>query len=65
MQHYESEQECSKRVWFPGRNIRAVFIHREGNRLAQAEVAMLHSYVQKADLHDGQTILDLGYERCF
>jgi cyclopropane fatty-acyl-phospholipid synthase-like methyltransferase len=31
--------------------------------LAQAEVAMLQSYVQKADLHDGQTILDLGYER--
>jgi cation-transporting ATPase 13A2 len=30
--------------------------------LAQAEVAMLQSYVQKADLRDGQTILDLGYE---
>lgn len=28
--------------------------------LAQAEVAMLKSYVQKADLKDGMRILDLG-----
>jgi len=34
----------------------------EAEILAQAEVAMLQSYVQKADLRDGPTILDLGYE---
>jgi cation-transporting P-type ATPase 13A2 len=30
--------------------------------LGQAEVTMLQTYVQKADLADGQSILDLGYQ---
>lgn len=29
--------------------------------LAEAEVAMLNSYVEKAELKDGMSILDLGY----
>ena len=40
-------------------------LYPPGETLAQAEVAMLQSYVQKADLHDGQTVLDLGYECCY
>ncbi len=32
-----------------------------GETLAQAEIAMLETYVQKAQLKDGMSILDLGY----
>ena len=31
-----------------------------GETLAQAEVAMLKLYLERADLRDGMTILDLG-----
>ena len=31
-----------------------------GETLAQAEVAMLQSYLDKAELKDGMSILDLG-----
>ena len=32
-----------------------------GETLAQAEMAMLKLYVQRAGLEDGQRVLDLGY----
>jgi cation-transporting ATPase 13A3/4/5 len=36
-------------------------LYEKGNEtLAQAEVAMLQSYVEKAELKDGMEILDLG-----
>jgi cation-transporting ATPase 13A3/4/5 len=31
-----------------------------GETLAQAEIAMLETYVEKAQLKDGMSILDLG-----
>jgi cation-transporting P-type ATPase 13A2 len=31
-----------------------------GETLGQAEIAMLETYIQKADLKDGQKMLDLG-----
>lgn len=37
-------------------------LYPKGNEtLAEAEIAMLDSYIEKADLKDGQSILDLGY----
>ena len=33
-----------------------------GEALAQAEIAMLETYVIKAELKDGMSILDLGYD---
>lgn len=37
-------------------------LYPKGNEsLAAAEIAMLDSYIEKADLKDGQSILDLGY----
>lgn len=33
----------------------------KGAGLAEAEVAMLESYVEKAELKDGMTMFDLGY----
>lgn len=36
-------------------------LYPKGNEtLAEAEIAMLDSYIQKAELKDGQSILDLG-----
>lgn len=37
-------------------------LYPQGNEsLAQAEIDMLDSYIKKADLKDGMSILDLGY----
>jgi len=41
-------------------------LYPKGNEtLAQAEEAMLQSYVEKAGLKDGMRILDLGYVSAF
>lgn len=37
-------------------------LYPKGNEtLAEAEIEMLNSYIQKADIKDGHSILDLGY----
>jgi cation-transporting P-type ATPase 13A2 len=35
---------------------------RGAETLAQAEIAMLETYVIKAELKDGMSILDIGYD---
>jgi cation-transporting ATPase 13A2 len=61
-QHYEVGTGVLKACLGPRMKYSCCLYPQGGETLAQAEVAMLQSYVQKADLHDGQTILDLGYE---
>jgi cyclopropane fatty-acyl-phospholipid synthase-like methyltransferase len=39
----------------------ACLYEKGGETLAQAEIAMLKTYVERAELKDGQRILDLGY----
>jgi cation-transporting ATPase 13A2 len=62
-QHYEVGTGVLKACLGPRMKYSGCLYPQGGETLAQAEVAMLQSYVQKADLQDGQTILDLGYER--
>lgn len=64
-QHYKVGMGVLKACLGPRMKYSCRLYPQGGETLAQAEVAMLQSYVQKADLHDGQTALDLGYERCY
>lgn len=64
-QHYEVGTGVLKACLGPRMKYSCCLYSQGGETLAQAEVAMLQSYVQKADLRDGQTILDLGYEGSF
>ena len=61
-QHYEVGTGVLKACLGPRMKYSCCPYPHEAETLAQAEVAMLQSYVQKADLRDGHTILGLGYE---
>jgi cation-transporting P-type ATPase 13A2 len=64
-QHYEVGTRVLKACLGPRMKYSCCLYSQGGETLAQAEVAMLQSYVEKAELHDGHAILDLGYERFF
>lgn len=61
-QHYEVGTGVLKACLGPRIKYSCCLYPHEAETLAQAEVAMLQSYVEKADLRDGHTILDLEYE---
>ena len=60
-QHYEVGTGLLSACLGPRMKYSCCLYPTGGETLAQAEVAMLETYVQKADLKDGQAILDLGY----
>ena len=59
-QHYEVGTGVLKACLGPRMKYSCCLYPQGGETLAQAEVAMLQTYVSKAGLRDGQTILDLG-----
>lgn len=59
-QHYEVGTSVLAACLGPRMKYSACLYPTGGETLAQAEIAMLESYVVKADLKDGQTVLDLG-----
>ena len=62
-QHYEVGTGVLKACLGPRMKYSCCLYPSGGETLGQAEVAMLQTYVEKAQLEDGQTILDLGYAR--
>lgn len=60
-QHYEVGTSVLKGMLGPRMKYSACLYEKGGETLAQAEIAMLKLYVQRAELKDGQRILDLGY----
>ncbi len=59
-QHYEVGTSVLQACLGPRMKYSCCLYPTGKETLAQAEVAMLETYVQKADLRDGQDILDLG-----
>ncbi|KIX10370.1 uncharacterized protein Z518_01452 [Rhinocladiella mackenziei CBS 650.93] len=59
-QHYEVGTSVLRAYLGPRMKYSSCLYPTGRETLAQAEVAMLESYVRKADLRDGQYILDLG-----
>ncbi len=59
-QHYEVETGFLKACLGPRMKYSSCLYPTGTETLAQAEMAMLESYVQKAELRDGMRILDLG-----
>ena len=59
-QHYEVGTPVLAGMLGPRIKYSSCLYPTGGESLAQAEVAMLESYVDKADIKDGQEILDLG-----
>ncbi|KAL9107563.1 MAG: hypothetical protein Q9227_007563 [Pyrenula ochraceoflavens] len=59
-QHYEVGTGVYLATLGPRMKYSSCLYPTGGETLAQAEVAMLQSYVEKAGLKDGQTVLDLG-----
>lgn len=59
-QHYEVGTSVLQACLGPRMKYSSCLYPTGKETLAQAEVAMLETYVKKADLADGQTILDLG-----
>ncbi|KAI9797528.1 MAG: hypothetical protein M1833_005439 [Piccolia ochrophora] len=59
-QHYEVGTGVLAACLGPRMKYSACLYSKGSETLAQAEMAMLQSYVQKAELADGQRILDLG-----
>lgn len=59
-QHYEVVTGVLAACLGPRMKYSCALYRKGGETLAQAEIAMLESYVQKAGLKDGMTILDLG-----
>jgi cyclopropane fatty-acyl-phospholipid synthase-like methyltransferase len=62
-QHYEVGTGVLAACLGPRMKYSCCLYPKGGETLAQAEMAMLESYVQKAQLEDGQSILDLGCAR--
>lgn len=62
-QHYEVGTGVLQSCLGPRMKYSCCLYPQGEETLGQAEVLMLQTYVQKADLRDGQSILDLGYER--
>ncbi|POS85246.1 Cation-transporting ATPase [Erysiphe pulchra] len=59
-QHYEVGTGVLAACLGPRMKYSCALYAKGGETLAQAEIAMLESYVKKAGLQDGMTILDLG-----
>lgn len=59
-QHYEVGTGVLAACLGPRMKYSACLYPKGSETLAQAEIAMLESYVQKAQLKDGMSILDLG-----
>ncbi|KAF2261171.1 cyclopropane-fatty-acyl-phospholipid synthase-like protein [Lojkania enalia] len=59
-QHYEVGTGVLKGMLGPRMKYSACLYEKGGETLAQAEMAMLRLYVQRAELKDGMSILDLG-----
>lgn len=59
-QHYEISTGVLKGCLGPRMKYSSCLYPEGDETLAQAEVAMLRSYLDKAGLKDGMTILDLG-----
>jgi cation-transporting P-type ATPase 13A2 len=59
-QHYEVGTGVLSACLGPRMKYSCCLYPTGGETLAQAEIAMLETYVQKDDLKDGQTLLDLG-----
>lgn len=62
-QHYEVGTGVLQACLGPRMKYSCCLYPQGEETLGQAEVLMLQTYVQNADLRDGQTILDLGYEQ--
>ena len=60
-QHYEVGTGVFQACLGPRMKYSCCLYPKGSETLAQAEVAMLETYVEKAQLKDGQSILDLGY----
>lgn len=60
-QHYEVGTGVLAACLGPRMKYSSCLYPQGGETLAQAEIAMLESYVVKAQLQDGMSILDLGY----
>ncbi|KAF7562564.1 hypothetical protein G7046_g1559 [Stylonectria norvegica] len=59
-QHYEVGTGVMAACLGPRMKYSCCLYPKGGETLAQAEIAMLQSYVQKAELTDGMSVLDLG-----
>ncbi|EON69606.1 hypothetical protein W97_08866 [Coniosporium apollinis CBS 100218] len=59
-QHYEVGTGVLSACLGPRMKYSCCLYPKGGETLAQAEIAMLESYVEKAELRDGQKVLDLG-----
>jgi cation-transporting ATPase 13A3/4/5 len=59
-QHYEVGTGVLAACLGPRMKYSCCLYPKGGETLAQAEIAMLETYVQKAELKDGMSILDLG-----
>ncbi len=59
-QHYEVPTEFYQRVLGPRLKYSCCWFERGDETLADAEEAMLRLYVERAQIKDGQTILELG-----
>lgn len=59
-QHYEVGTGVLAACLGPRMKYSCCLYPKGGETLAQAEVAMLQTYVEKAELKDGMSILDLG-----
>ena len=60
-QHYEVGTGVFLATLGPRMKYSSCLYPTGGETLAQAEVAMLQSYVDKAGLRNGQAVLDLGF----
>lgn len=58
--HYEVDTSIPMGMLGPRMKFSSCLYEKGGETLAQAEIAMLRLYVQRADLKDGMSILDLG-----
>ena len=59
-QHYEVPAEYFKAVLGPRLKYSCCWFDDESVTLGQAEIKMMESYLERAKIEDGQTILDLG-----
>ena len=60
-QHYEVGTGVLSACLGPRMKYSCCLYPKGTETLAQAEMAMLETYIEKAELKDGQHILDLGY----
>ena len=64
-QHYEVGTSVLQGMLGARMKYSACLYEKGGETLAQAEIAMLRMYVERAELKDGMSILDLGYVHSF